>query len=48
MQTKRWDEILRKKLKESPKKGLNEEFITKIFEAIHQESINHQSKIMNK
>lgn len=48
LQTKRWDEILRKKLKESPKKGLNMEFITKIFEAIHEESINHQSRIMNK
>ncbi len=47
LQTKRWDEILTKKLKESPKKGLNAEFILKIFEAIHQESINHQSKIMN-
>lgn len=48
LQTKRWDEILRKKLKESPKKGLNIEFITRIFEAIHEESINHQSRIMNK
>ena len=47
LQTKRWDEILSKKLKESPKKGLNTEFILKIFEAIHEESINHQFRIMN-
>ena len=47
LQTRRWDEILRKKLSQSRKKGLTPEFITKLFEAIHEESINHQSKIMN-
>jgi len=29
-------------------KGLNEEFVLKIYKAIHQESISHQEKIMNK
>ena len=26
--------------------GLSEEFVLKIFKAIHQESINHQNKIL--
>jgi chorismate mutase len=28
-------------------KNLSPDFITKIFRAIHQESINHQEKIMS-
>jgi chorismate mutase len=28
-------------------KGLSEEFILKLFKAIHLESISHQEKIMN-
>ena len=28
------------------KGGLSEDFILKIFKAIHQESINHQEKIL--
>jgi chorismate mutase len=28
-------------------KGLSNEFITRVFRAIHQESINHQAHIMN-
>jgi chorismate mutase len=27
---------------------LSEEFILKIFKAIHQESINHQEEVVNK
>jgi len=27
--------------------GLSKEFITKYFDAMHMESINHQNKIMN-
>ena len=26
---------------------MSEEFIIKVFRAIHQESINHQTKVMN-
>ena len=29
------------------KLGLSKEFITKYFDAVHMESINHQNKIMN-
>jgi chorismate mutase len=28
-------------------KGLSEEFILRMFKAIHQESINHQEKVIN-
>lgn len=47
LQTSRWDEILRRRIEEADKKGLSEEFIIKLFRAIHQESINHQTKVMN-
>ncbi|MBN2215522.1 MAG: bifunctional 3-deoxy-7-phosphoheptulonate synthase/chorismate mutase type II [Bacteroidales bacterium] len=47
LQTSRWDEILRKRIEEAEKIGLSEEFIVKLFRAIHQESINHQTKVMN-
>ena len=48
LQASRWDELLNRRIKLAGKKGLSEEFITKIFKAIHQESINHQTKVMNK
>jgi chorismate mutase len=32
---------------EGGSKGLTEEFILKLFKAIHQESISHQEKILN-
>lgn len=47
LQTSRWDEILRRRIEEADKKGLSEEFIIKVFRAIHEESINHQTKVMN-
>ena len=31
---------------EGESKGLSEEFVLKMFKAIHQESINHQEKII--
>jgi chorismate mutase len=48
LQTGRWDEILNNMISLAQKKGLSEEFIMQIFRAIHQESINHQTKVMNK
>ena len=47
LQTGRWDEILRHRIEQAAKKGLGEEFIIKVFRAIHEESINHQTKVMN-
>lgn len=48
LQSSRWDELLNKRIELAAKKGLSEEFIIKIFRAIHQESINHQTLVMNK
>ena len=46
LQSKRWNEILGKMILEGDEKNLSEEFILKVFKAIHQESINHQEKIL--
>ena len=32
---------------EKAKKGLSEEFVLRMFKAIHQESINNQEKVIN-
>jgi chorismate mutase len=47
LQNKRWNEILGKMVLDGEEKGLSEEFILRLFKAIHQESIGHQEKIMN-
>jgi chorismate mutase len=47
LQAGRWDAILNKRTKMGLSKGLSEEFVQTIFTAIHQESINHQTAIMN-
>jgi len=47
LQNQRWNEILGKMILEGEERGLSEEFILKIFKAIHQESINHQEKVVN-
>lgn len=47
VQISRWDEIMKNNLKNGSQKGLSEEFINQVFKAIHQESINTQTKVMN-
>jgi chorismate mutase len=47
LQSKRWNEILGKMILDGDERGLSEEFILRIFKAIHQESINHQEEIIN-
>ena len=47
LQNKRWNEILGKMILEGQERELSEEFILKVFKAIHQESINKQEKILN-
>jgi len=47
LQNQRWEEIIRKVVVKGQNKGLSEEFIDHMFKAIHQESINHQMKVMN-
>ena len=47
LQTNRWNSILERAYVKGEKLGLGKEFITKYFDAVHMESINHQNKIMN-
>ena len=47
LQNKRWNEILGKMILEGEEKGLSEEFILRLFKAVHQESITHQERVIN-
>jgi chorismate mutase len=47
LQTNRWNAILERAHKKGDALNLSREFITKYFDAVHMESINHQNKIMN-
>src|ERR1700730_6514786 len=47
LQTNRWNAILEKAFAKGEKLNLSKEFITKYYDAVHMESINHQNKIMN-
>lgn len=47
LQTGRWNEIIERACQSGEKLGLSREFITRYFDAVHMESINHQKKIMD-
>ncbi|MAD96219.1 MAG: 3-deoxy-7-phosphoheptulonate synthase [Flavobacteriaceae bacterium] len=47
LQSRRWNEILGNMILEGEERGLSEEFVLRMFKAIHQESINHQERIIN-
>lgn len=47
LQNKRMEEIFEKMIVEGQERGLSKNFISKIFKAIHQESINQQGKVIN-
>ena len=47
LQNKRWNEILGRMILEGEERNLGKEFVIKLFKSIHQESINHQEKILN-
>jgi chorismate mutase len=47
LQNKRWNEVLNKMIIDGTQKGLSEDFIIQFYKAIHQESIQHQEKIIN-
>ncbi len=47
LQPSRWSEILQKSIAKGQKMGLDAEFVEVIFKAIHNESIMHQSRVMN-
>lgn len=44
LQTERWRQILEKMIGEGQSENLGEEFILRLFKAIHEESITHQQK----
>lgn len=46
LQNARWNEIVEKRTKQGTEKLLTIDFVKKIFESIHQESIHHQKMIM--
>ncbi|MGV3461300.1 MAG: chorismate mutase [Flavobacterium sp.] len=48
LQANRWKAILEKMQREGQAQNLGEDFILKLFRAIHQESINHQEQVINK
>lgn len=48
LQSRRYDEIMNDRNQRALSRGLNCDFTTKIFESIHEESINCQSNVMNK
>ncbi|REJ82507.1 MAG: 3-deoxy-7-phosphoheptulonate synthase [Bacteroidetes bacterium] len=47
LQVERWNEILRTRLRSGLRKDLTREFVTKMYELIHEESILHQTNVMN-
>ena len=47
LQTNRWNEILERAYQKGESLGLSKEFITRYFDAVHLESIQHQNKVMN-
>lgn len=48
LQARRYDEIMNDRREKAMKYGLGEEFVIKIFEEIHEESVNRQNFVMNK
>jgi chorismate mutase len=46
LQNSRWNEIVQERTKQGMKKQLTADFMMKLFEIIHQESIHHQKQVM--
>ncbi|QAA82841.1 3-deoxy-7-phosphoheptulonate synthase [Aequorivita sp. H23M31] len=47
LQVKRWNQILERMIELGGEYTLSEDFVLRIYKAIHQESINHQKKVMD-
>lgn len=47
LQVKRWNEVLERMIELAKEHELSEEFVLRIYKAIHQESIQHQKKVMD-
>ncbi len=48
LQSRRYDEILQSRRKVAEENGLNPDFVVKLYEAIHEESVNRQTLTMQK
>ncbi len=48
LQARRWNEILERAYAKAESLGLSREFVTKYFDAVHLESIAHQTKVFHK
>ena len=48
LQSNRWNELLKKRINAGLSKGLSEEFVKKLYAAIHEESIQRQKAIMKR
>jgi chorismate mutase len=48
LQSNRWNELLKVRINTGLSKGLSEEFVKKIYSAIHEESIHHQKMVMDR
>lgn len=48
LQNKRWKDVLEKMVSEGAQHGLTEEFILRLFRAIHEESIAHQQQVIGR
>ncbi|HRF25262.1 MAG TPA: chorismate mutase, partial [Chitinophagaceae bacterium] len=47
LQTNRWNEIIERATAKGDKIGLSKDFISKYFDAVHMESINHQKNVLD-
>jgi chorismate mutase len=48
LQLKRWSHIIRERMLAGEKLGLSGEFLAKLLEALHEESIQRQTEVMNR
>jgi len=48
LQPEHWMKIIQKRLGQAKDLDLSEEFVRQIMDAIHQESIRHQTRVMNR
>jgi chorismate mutase len=48
LQLKRWSRIIHDRVKTGERNGLTREFLLKLLEALHEESIQRQTDVMNR
>jgi chorismate mutase len=48
LQLKRWNQVIRERVKSGEQQGLSREFVLKLLEAVHEESIQRQIDVMNR